>query len=379
MSTKLLADLCSVPTAPFAEHRVAHFVERFAAKRPKLVLSGDTFGNLLLELKGTGDPAKPRWVFTAHMDHPGFVAKRMLDDGLLEAAFHGWVLADFFPGQSVRFFDGPVDGGLPVETVATVVDFTIGAERKVPETVRLRVREPVSPGSQGMWDQPAAKEKGGKFYSRVCDDLAGAAAALAMLDQLHRRPPEATVAVLLTRAEEEGFIGAIAASLKPKLLRKTDNLVAIECSAEQPYAPQGGGAIIRVGDRTSVFNSDLTYFLTQQAEALAKAEQKKAPAAQAGGFKFQRALMPGGTCEATVYDAYGFKAASICVPLGNYHNMDRAKGKIGPEYIDLVDWHSMVKLFVKVAREGHTHEPGMKALKARVEKRFNQLKPLLDK
>src|SRR4028118_1698993 len=79
--------------------------------------------------------------------------------------------------------------------------------------------------------------------------------------------------------------------------------------------------------------------------------------------RFQRALMPGGTCEATVYDAYGFKAASICVPLGNYHNMDKAKGRIGPEYIDLNDWASMVKLFVRVAREGHTHEPGMGALK----------------
>jgi putative aminopeptidase FrvX len=401
MSTTLLADLCSVPTAPFVEHRVTRFVERFAAKRPNLSLSRDAFGNLLLELKGTGEPAKPRWVFTAHTDHPGFVARRMLADGLLEAAFHGWVLADFFPGQRVRFFDGPLDGPAAVETVATVVDFTIGEERKVPETVRLRVRRPVSPGSPGMWDQPPAKVRGGKFYGRVCDDLAGAAAALAMLDQLHRRPPEATVAVLLTRAEEEGFIGAIAASLKPKLLRKTDNLVAIECSAEQPYAPQGGGAIVRVGDRTSVFNSDLTYFITQQAEALAKAAARKASAgakttgrkaaggnpsgersaggaSAAGGFKFQRALMPGGTCEATVYDAYGFKAASICVPLGNYHNMDRAKGKIGPEYIDLGDWDSMVKLFVKIARDGHTHEPGMKALKARVEKRFEALRPLLD-
>ena len=33
--------------------------------------------------------------------------------------------------------------------------------------------------------------------------------------------------------------------------------------------------------------------------------------------------MPGGTCEATVYDVYGFTAARICVALGNYHNMDR--------------------------------------------------------
>lgn len=370
MSIQLLTNLCSVPTAPFVESRVVAFVEAFVAKRPRLTLSRDSWGNLLIELRGTGaagPAASSRWVFTAHMDHPGFVARRMLEDGLLEANFHGWVMEEFFKGQSVRFFDGLT------ESVGNIVDYTIGQERKVPEKVRLRVKKAIAPGSIGMWDQGTGRVKGVKFYSRVCDDLAGAAAALAMLDQLHRKPPVSTVALLLTRAEEEGFIGAIAASLKPKLLKKSDNIIAIETSAMQPYAPQGAGAIIRTGDRTSVFNSDLTYFITQQAEALKKAAEKK----KDDTFKFQRALMPGGTCEATIYDAYGFKAASICVPLGNYHNMDRTKGRIGPEYIDLGDWESMVRLFVRVAREGHTWEPGMKPLKERVEKRFRQLEKLL--
>ena len=87
--------------------------------------------------------------------------------------------------------------------------------------------------------------------------------------------------------------------------------------------------------------------------------------------------MPGGTCEGTVYDVYGFTAGSICVALGNYHNMDRERKKIGPEYIDVSDWQNMVKLFVQVARNGHKFEPGHKALKARVEKRFEKLKHLL--
>jgi len=76
-----------------------------------------------------------------------------------------------------------------------------------------------------MWDVGAGRVKGGKFHSRVCDDLAGAAAALAMLDELAKdakNAPPSPVAVLLTRAEEDGFIGAIAASRRPQLLRKTD-------------------------------------------------------------------------------------------------------------------------------------------------------------
>jgi putative aminopeptidase FrvX len=362
MGHKLLIDLCSVPTAPFVEHRVVAFIEQFVAKRPKLRLTRDGFGNLLVELKGTGGSKLPRWVYTAHMDHPGFVARRMLEPGLLEARFHGWVREEFFKGERIRFFDGDA------ETVATVLDFRIGKERKVPDLVRLRVKRAVTPGSPGMWDQGTGRIAGGKFKSRVCDDLAGAAAAMEMLDRLHARPPAATVAVLFTRAEEDGFIGAIAASLKPKLLRRSDNIIAIETSAMQPYAPQGKGAIVRTGDRTSIFNSDLTYFISEQAESLKKKDKR---------FQYQRALMPGGTCEATVYDAYGFKAASICVALGNYHNMDQQKKRIAPEYIDLGDWESMVKLFVRVAKEGHTHEPGMKKLKQRVEKTFNARRALL--
>src|SRR5438309_1997885 len=83
-----------------------------------------------------------------------------------------------------------------------------------------------------------------------------------------------------------------AASRHPELLRKSDLLIAIETSAMQPYAKQGDGCVIRIGDRTSVFNSSISYFITEVAERLARKDKT---------FKHQRALMPGGTCEATVY------------------------------------------------------------------------------
>jgi putative aminopeptidase FrvX len=230
------------------------------------------------------------------------------------------------------------------------------------------VNRPVAAGSPGMFDLDGGKYRGGKFFSRACDDLAGAAACLEMLDQLVERSPRAPVAVLLTRAEEEGFIGCIAVCEHRTLLRKTDRVIAIECSSVQPAAPQGGGVIIRVGDRASVFNSALTYFLGQQAAALSKVDRS---------FKHQRALMPGGVCEATVYDVYGYTAASLCVPLGNYHNMDVKRGRIGPEYIDVSDWRNMVKLFVHLARHGHEFEPGHAVLRGKVLKRFAQLEKFL--
>ncbi|HWE03531.1 MAG TPA: hypothetical protein VG326_14090 [Tepidisphaeraceae bacterium] len=365
-SRKILKELCSVPTAPFAEARVIGFVESFVGARRRLQLTRDVFGNLLIQIpagarRRASGKKRRRWVFTAHMDHPGFIAGKMLDPRTLEADFYGGVSPEYFPGSRVKFFDADE------EIRASVINYRTAKDGRA-NGATLRVSKPVASGTPGMWDQGEGKFAGRRFLSRVCDDLAGAAAALAMLDALAKKPAKIDVAVLLTRAEEEGFIGAVAASLKPRLLRKTDRVIAIECSSVQPYAPQGGGAIIRVGDRTSVFNSSLSYFLTQVATDLGAADKT---------FKYQRALMPGGTCEATVYDIYGFIAASICVPLGNYHNMDKSKKKIAPEYIDVGDWDSMVKLFIELARRGHEYEPGHGALKAKVKARFDKMKHML--
>jgi endoglucanase len=365
-SRKILQELCSVPTAPFVEHEVVRYVEAFVKQRRGLTLKRDRFGNLLIELpglssRGRSDNNPPRWVFTAHMDHPGFVAEDMLDRRTLEASFYGGVAAEYFAKSRVKFFDSGR------EITGRVTGYRTSADGR-PLSATIRVSAPVVPNALGMWDQGIGRFVRNRFLSRVCDDLAGAAGALAMIDHLAHHPAQSPVAVLLTRGEEEGFIGAIAASRHPTLLRKSDRIVAIECSPEQPFAPQGNGAIIRVGDRTSIFNSALTYFMTQTATDLAATTKR---------FKFQRALMPGGTCEATVYDAYGFHAASICVPLGNYHNMDRKKKKIAPEYIDINDWNSMTRLFIELARRGHEYAPGHQALKKKLRERFEKFKKLL--
>jgi endoglucanase len=178
-----------------------------------------------------------------------------------------------------------------------------------------------------------------------------------MLEHLHKRPPANTVALLLTRGEEVGFIGALASVLRPKLLRESDRVISIETSAEQPYAQQGGGVILRVGDRTSIFNSQFMFFLNSVAEDLQKRDK---------AFKFQRSLMPGGSCEATVFDAFGYITGAVCVPLGNYHNMDKSRRRIAAEYIDLDDWKCMVRLFVELAHRAGEFKPGHVALKRRL-------------
>jgi endoglucanase len=242
------------------------------------------------------------------------------------------------------------------------------AKSPVPHRATVRVDAPVAPGSVGMFDLPPVRVRGHKFLSRVCDDLAGLAAAMTALDELHRAKarPRATVALLVTRAEEVGFVGAVAAVRDGALLRKSDLLISIECSSVQPFAPQGAGVILRVGDRTSVFDSGLMYFLLERARKLAKRDKS---------FAFQRALMPGGSCEGTVFDAWGYTTGGVCLPLVNYHNMDRATKRLAPEIIDLRDWRSMVSLFVDLAVHAHEFDPGL--LRGRIEQRFLRNERLL--
>jgi endoglucanase len=357
---KILRELCSVPTAPFAEQHVIEYIEQFAAARPRLKVSRDKFNNLLLQLPGRSK--SPRLIFVAHMDHPGFIARRMLDKQTLQADFRGGVLSEYVNGAKVRFFDNGR------EIPGMVVSVESEKNSPYPKSVTVRLRHRVSPGSPGMFDQGESRIQNNKFHSRVCDDLGGVSAILTMLDELQKSPPRNTIAALLTRAEEDGFVGAIASVLHPTLLKKSDRIISIECSAAQPVARQGDGVVLRVGDRTSIFNSAFMFFLHEQAHALAKRDKK---------FKYQRSLMPGGTCEATVFDLYGYITGAICVPLGNYHNMDREKKKIGPEYIDVNDWKNMVKFFVRIANHVHEFDPHFAPLRKRIEKRFSKQERLL--
>lgn len=356
-----LAEFCSIPTAPFHEHRVIDAVLSFAKRYRSLRVSRDAHGNTLLVRPGTAGRQKPRVIFVAHLDHPGFVVKGMLDARTADAEFRGGVAASFVDGSRVLIYDGDR------VVKARAFDAKQNAMGRT-ESCKLKVASAVSPGAFGMFDVGIARVKGKRLHCRVCDDLAGAAATLAMLVPLAAKPATSDVGVLLTRAEEVGFIGAIAAAQERVLLRDSDRLISIETSAEQPVARQGEGVVLRIGDRTSVFHSAFSRFMFEQAEHLAKHDKT---------FRFQRALMPAGTCEATPFDAFGLIAGAICVPLGNYHNQDKARGKIAAEHVHLDDWRNMLKLFEAIGRSIHTFDGSHMALREQLNKRFEASRHLL--
>ena len=67
------------------------------------------------------------------------------------------------------------------------------------------------------------------------------------------------------------------------------------------------------------------------------------------GFAYQRALMGGGTCEATAYQEFGYTSAAVCVALGNYHNSG-PHARIAAEFVSVRDVSGMVDLLVAAAQ-----------------------------
>jgi len=327
--------MLSIPTAPFAEHKVIDYIERFCGKPKHLKLTRDRAGNVLLRVRIGRRVVRRPVCITAHLDHPGFVADRMTAKARLRAFWRGGVPRQYFVGAKVRF---DVDG----EWVRGVIRSVTPRQKRRPrvDTAVVEVPRDVPTGAVGMWDLPDPIVRGTRIYARGCDDLAGASAMLCAIDELVRSGKSCDAYFLFTRAEEVGFVGAIAAC-RLKTIPAKCFVVAMETSSERPFAKMGDGPILRVGDKASTFTHAATAYCHRIARELARADKR---------FKYQRKLMDGGTCESSAYCTLGYEATGLCVALGNYHNVDAKRKKLAPEYIDLDDFDNVVKWFVELAR-----------------------------
>ncbi|MFP4355549.1 MAG: M20/M25/M40 family metallo-hydrolase [Phycisphaerae bacterium] len=327
-----LRQILSAETAPFREDAVIRAVDNWATRR-NLEVQTDRFGNLSVRLRRVKGAKRPRrWIFQAHMDHPGFVTVGQTGR-IVQAEFRGGVQPDYFrAGTKVRLFgpDGPLKAVLQSRQQRKgrfpLCRIELTGAGKVPD------------GTVGMWDLPAMQIRTNRLISRACDDLVGSAALLCVLDELRQTRRQLDLTVWLTRGEEAGFVGATAA-VQAGLVPDRSALVSVETSRALPGAQLGDGVVIRVGDRTSVFTPAVTNHLAATAAELARTDEN---------FSFVRQLMTGGTCESTVFSLAGLLAGALCLPLGNYHNMG-PKHKIGAERIDLRDLESLIKLLSAVA------------------------------
>lgn len=287
---RLTRSILSQPTAPFHEDKVKAEIRVQLEKLRSVTVQEDAFGNLIVRYNH--GKSRTRYAFSVHMDHPGWVQKPGAPAG--EMTFLGGVKKEYLDKGTVQSF-----------------------------------------GKFGMWNIPAFDVKDDKIYGRACDDLIGCAAMIAMLSDLEENAVVANVLVFFTRAEEVGFLGAIHLA-KSRHVLKNITLLSIETSAEVPPAKMGAGPIVRVGDRSSIFDPEVTLQLTQLAR------KHKIP--------HQRCLMSGGTCEGTAYQNFGIRTGALCIALGNYHNCGQSMN-IAREYVSLSDMIGLIELCVSLVSE----------------------------
>jgi endoglucanase len=196
------------------------------------------------------------------------------------------------------------------------------------------------PGTPGMWDLPAFRVVGNQLHAAAIDDVLGSVVMLATLAEVAQRKLRAHVWCVFTRAEEVGFQGALAL-IREKKIPKNAVVISIEMSKERPWARTGNGPVVRVGDRSTIFDPAATAFLLRAAERCGKRQ----PA-----FRVQRCLMDGGSCEATAFARFDYRTGGLCLPLGNYHNIGR---NLRPraEFVSISDLEQLLKLTVAAAGE----------------------------
>lgn len=316
--TTILKRILKQPTAPFHEYHVRAEIEKLLKDCPNVKLKRDKFGNLLATYKHGKHTSRPSWVLGAHMDHPAFVKA---------------------PGAN---------GKDPWQFLGGVPD------TEVASGVKRGLRK--AKGQLAYWNFPVKITKD-KIEATACDDLIGCAAIVATFWALSKLKLQATVYAAFTRAEEIGFIGAWHLGQKWPFPDKAVFL-SLETSRPVNGAVMGGGPVVRVGDRLSVFDSEATAILMKTASEQA--------------IRVQRCLLDAGACEATAMQACGHRSAGISIPLGNYHNLTDAK-KIAPEFVMTNDVNSLVSLLTALV--GTKHEGiGERSIRDRVELRMEEYK-----
>ena len=341
---RILERLARQPTAPLHEHAVraeAIRIARGAGAGTRL----DASGNLIVSPPGRRS-GPPMWL-VAHMDHPGLEVTGRGEARLLGGIAPGYLRR----GVRLRFYSEGEPIPARLRTFAPK-----GGRIRFESRGTGRLRR----GDFGVFDLEDVRVAGGKVHARQLDDLAGCAVSLAAVARACK-DRRLNLKALLTRAEELGFVGTLAAA-EAGVIPRNAVVVSVEASRAIPGVEVGGGPVIRVGDRARTFDA--------VAENLLIAARDKLPKSK----PVQRFLMSGGMCEATAWSLFGYRCTGVAIPLENYHNMG-PRNRLAPEAVavkDLATAVDLIELAARHARTGRTRDDALRAWVSRYLQRYGE-------
>jgi endoglucanase len=321
----------SPPTAPYHEWAV---LDAIAGELTRLAIPfrADAFGQIHAHL--SRGVAKRGLVFAAHTDHPAFeitaadgkTGRARVLGGFRQRVFPAHVPVTIHADGDDRSCRGiltdPQTDVDPLHNSVTVC--TITAE------------EPLAVGQFAILDLPPVAVSGDEIRMSAADDLAGCALIVCALLALQQGGAPFDVHAVFTRAEETGLYGARLAA-EEGLIPRDSYVVSVEASRALPGAEAGAGVVVRAGDYHNTFSNEAERYLRVARERLADAR-----------IATQRALLTGGTCEASSFVRLGWVATGMALPNVNYHNA-APDGGFAPEIVRLSDLLSGIALAVEAA------------------------------
>jgi len=376
-----LLSLLQLPTAPFREGAIVRYAKNYC-ECAGLPYFTDHVGNLVVGVadaksyrrRVSSTTREPLRVFIAHMDHPGFHGVRWVSPSRLAIRWHGGSPIRHVHGARVWLADdrGDIGFGRLAKVSLHSAGYSITTAEVVTDDRDLSER-PATDLFGGFAFRAPVWQSGKRIYTKAADDLGGVFAVLETARALKSKREINSFIGLLTRAEEVGFVGAIAHfDREPyKNARRPVLCISLETSRTLPGAIIGKGPVVRLGDRRGVFSADaLRVFSDLALKALPK--------------KHQRRIMDGGACEATAALAYGLPAIGISVPLGNYHNQGfeggpdcRANLGPAPEFVHLDDLDGMLKLCRTLMQPRLRWDNAWSAQRTRLRKNLSHYRALL--
>lgn len=344
---KLIEHVLSQPTAPFRESWVKQaLVKKFNDE--KLPFFEDSFGNFWIGPSNLRQARQSELVFISHLDHPGIIVQRIdwkEDEKSIGTA------------QGIWLGGGPMDirnkkvlvfshADLGFQFTGTVYHHTNGARgpnevhikldaSKHNKESRKAIDECIARNSAWgacLWFPKNVEFKKNLCWTKAADDLMGVCSLLHAYSNVYRQNKHVKnkISLIFTRAEESGFHGTLGILLKKWLNPGKTVMISVEASAVRPGGVLHGGPVLRLGDKMSLFQTEMINWMKHQGVAL----QKKSPS-----FQFQAQIMSGGSCEASAFQLFGFKVGGFSIPLLNYHNLNGKREAVSlQDSIQLCKW-----------------------------------------
>ncbi len=282
----------------------------------------DALGNLICVKKGT-DPNGKKIMFSAHMDHIGFIVTGYEKEGFLRVTNVGGIGIDVSLTRHVVFANGvegvvvcePVQGAKAMKNL--FVD--IGAESKEEAEKKVQL------GDVAVYAPDCFRLGENRVASPAMDDRCACALLVKLLQTVGETKD--TVIAVFSVQEEVGCRGAKVASFA----MEPDVGIALDVTAwgdtpevKLPAIKLGEGCAVKVMDRASISNPAL------REELLACGE--------AAGVKTQREVLPFGGTDAGAMQTSrsGIPVCTISIPCRYVHS--------ACETIDMRDMDAALKL-----------------------------------